>query len=798
MPIPPEVRLIYLHRGAGKAAVRLGVNRTISGADYEDALLASDAFSTWDERPRTPRTPRSGSGTRPSSSGSAYGDLPYAGAAAKGAGGGGGGSGSATPRSGSAASSRLGHRRNFSTNMAALYHTMSADDTSTSSTSGGGGGGGGAASSVPTAPASFLRSAGNTPAAPASMLATTAAADGADSGALVADEAPVRVRATQAASPVPLGGAGRTPSRDVPTSPEVLGGVGSPELVVTDASASSAPRPTSWSGSSWRLPVFGWTRSKQRSIGSDEAGSMGTSPAGPSVPPPSVASSHRTGSSTAGSTNASTPRSGSGRPVAVDAPGHPAVPLPLASPPVHHGSWMAPSRLQQHAAPMSRSHPDLAMTLPLPGPATAAAQDEAALDASLLATATAAAPRAPADEAQMLREGLLYVQTPDRGDLRQCHVVLSTDTLAVFPARPSFLQANVGRVVPMASVRAIVLRADTDNAIELDVRGDGTYVLQAETRRASEEWIQDILRTVPLAVLSQLIPAEVPVDVPFLDRTEHVPVTVTTTALQCLQQLSLQVNDNVYRTCSLCLRRNDHVAWLEPDDLVLTLPVAFKSHRLQCHRNADRQRAAATPARPPDVEGYLSKLAADGRPGGWKKRFFFTRDGHFFYAKHHNARNGEPANLAADSVGVIPLEDGTAARPRMPTLAGRRARIDGWRVARSLRAPERRAVHSVEADPAHGDQFNVVTPGRVYRLRVRARGVLRRRGDFSTHRRARDCSRTARRGAAGREPRGHGAVGGVAAAPAGPLPERAGHELPQAHDVGPRAQRRQDSQGTPP
>jgi len=675
MPIPPEVRLIYLHRGAGKAAVRLGVNRTISGADYEDVLLASDAFSAWDERPRTPRTPRSGSGTRPSSSGSAYGDLPYVGGAAKGTGG--SGSGNATPRSGSAASGRLGHRRNFSTNMAALYHTMSAEDSST------GGGGGGAASSVPAAPASFLRSAGNTPAAPASMLGTTAAADG-DGSALVAEEAPGLVRATQTASPVPFSGPARPPPRDVPTSPEVLGGVGSPELVVTDASVGSPPRPTSWSGSSWRLPVFGWGRSKQRSVGSDEAGSMGTSPAGPSVPPPSVTSSHRTGSSTAGSTSASTPRSGSGRPVAVDAAGHPPVPLPLASPPVHHGSWMAPSRLQQHA-PMSRSHPDLAMALPLPAPAIAAAQDVPGLNASLLTTAAATSPGAPTDEAQTLREGLLYVQTPDRGDLRQYHVVLSTDSLGIFPARPSFLQANVGRVVPMASVRAIVLRADTDNAIELDVRGDGTYVLQAETRRASEEWIQDILRTVPLAVLSQMIPAEVPVDVPFLDRTEHVPVTVTTTALQCLQQLSLQVNDNVYRTCSLCLRRNDHVAWLEPDDLVLTLPIVFKSHRLQCHRNADRQRAAATPARPPDVEGYLSKLAADGRPGGWKKRFFFTRDGHLFYAKHHNARNGEPANLAADSVGVIPLEDGTAAPSRAQVWLDS-TQIGGWQDVRLLGA----------------------------------------------------------------------------------------------------------------
>ena len=62
--------------------------------------------------------------------------------------------------------------------------------------------------------------------------------------------------------------------------------------------------------------------------------------------------------------------------------------------------------------------------------------------------------------------------------------------------------------------------------------------------------------------------------------------------------------------------------------------------------------------RPPDVEGYLQKHGADNRLGGWKKRFFFTRDRDLFYAKAHNLRSGEPACTATDTVGVIPLEDG--------------------------------------------------------------------------------------------------------------------------------------------
>jgi hypothetical protein len=67
---------------------------------------------------------------------------------------------------------------------------------------------------------------------------------------------------------------------------------------------------------------------------------------------------------------------------------------------------------------------------------------------------------------------------------------------------------------------------------------------------------------------------------------------------------------------------------------------------------------ASQAVRPPDVEGYLWKLAADGRLGGWKRRFFFTRDRDLYYARAHSTRTGEPAAQSTEAVGVIPLEDG--------------------------------------------------------------------------------------------------------------------------------------------
>ena len=77
---------------------------------------------------------------------------------------------------------------------------------------------------------------------------------------------------------------------------------------------------------------------------------------------------------------------------------------------------------------------------------------------------------------------------------------------------------------------------------------------------------------------------------------------------------------------------------------------------------------------PPDVEGYLNKLGADHRWATWKRRFFFTRDGDFFYTKSHLGRHGEPASSSADSVGVIPLQDGASAigRQRRARTLGRR------------------------------------------------------------------------------------------------------------------------------
>ena len=74
----------------------------------------------------------------------------------------------------------------------------------------------------------------------------------------------------------------------------------------------------------------------------------------------------------------------------------------------------------------------------------------------------------------------------------------------------------------------------------------------------------------------QIIPTLVSVDLPFDNATEVVAAAVTTTAEQLLQQLSLQRNVDYFRTWCLCLRRGDHLTWLEPDDLVVTLPVVFK------------------------------------------------------------------------------------------------------------------------------------------------------------------------------------------------------------------------------
>ena len=205
------------------------------------------------------------------------------------------------------------------------------------------------------------------------------------------------------------------------------------------------------------------------------------------------------------------------------------------------------------------------------------------------------------------------------------------------------------------------------------VRFSGVYQLQAATRLASEEWILDLLRVVPVGVLakvqhasaacprvmtsdlteccacarpssppscprSQLVPTHVTVELPEREVTRTVAVSVTTTAAQFLQQLSFHDTTDYFRGWSLCLRRGDHVTWLEPDDLVVTLPVVFKvrpcragapvpavvlvwmpdperwpvnvcipsrtpptqSHQLQCHRLEQRQHVmlGVRPGRP--------------------------------------------------------------------------------------------------------------------------------------------------------------------------------------------------------
>jgi hypothetical protein len=74
----------------------------------------------------------------------------------------------------------------------------------------------------------------------------------------------------------------------------------------------------------------------------------------------------------------------------------------------------------------------------------------------------------------------------------------------------------------------------------------------------------------------QLVPTQVAVELPAEGVTVAVPATVTTSAEQLLQQLSLQREMDYARTATLCLRRGDHVTWLEPSEIVITLPVVFR------------------------------------------------------------------------------------------------------------------------------------------------------------------------------------------------------------------------------
>ena len=116
--------------------------------------------------------------------------------------------------------------------------------------------------------------------------------------------------------------------------------------------------------------------------------------------------------------------------------------------------------------------------------------------------------------------------------------------------------------------------------------------------------------------LVQIIPTLVSVDLPFDNATEVVAAAVTTTAEQLLQQLSLQRNVDYFRTWCLCLRRGDHLTWLEPDDLVVTLPVVFKVR--------SGGRPPLSPIRPPFtvlrtwVWGLGCGVWGVGWAGGWR------------------------------------------------------------------------------------------------------------------------------------------------------------------------------------